>query len=92
VAERLAGWGFMALTLGRVEQAVQLWGTADALRESTKTPRAHADGDEFKAGMDGAHKQLDDTTFKMAWNAGRAMSLSYQQAIDYAQQLVQIAE
>jgi tetratricopeptide (TPR) repeat protein len=64
------------------ERAATLFGAAEALRETIKSPLSPADLDDHNRILGQARTQLDEAAWTAAWTAGRAMSLD--QAVSYA--------
>jgi predicted ATPase/DNA-binding XRE family transcriptional regulator len=73
----------IAAAQGANERAAQLWGAAEALRESTGLPMNTLEIQDYERWVSAARARIDSVTFATAWAAGRAMSLN--QAIAEAQ-------
>jgi tetratricopeptide (TPR) repeat protein len=82
IAECLEGLAGVAAGQGRPERAAQLWGAAEALRESIGAPLPPADRPGYERIVAEARGQLDETAWGVAWAAGRALTL--EQALDEA--------
>ena len=67
---------------GRPEQAVRLFGAAAVLRETTRASLPPAHRAEYDRRVAAARAALDETTFAVAWEEGRALSL--EQAVTFA--------
>jgi predicted ATPase len=80
--EHLAG---VAAEQEQTERAVQLWGAAEALRETNSMPLWHVDRPDYERRVAIAHTQMGESAFAAAWAEGRAMSLN--QAIAQASSL-----
>jgi predicted ATPase/DNA-binding CsgD family transcriptional regulator len=71
-----------AAALGQPERSVHLLGASEALIESLGVGHQPQDQVEIDRYIAATRQQLDEKTFKRAWNEGRAMSL--EQAFAYA--------
>ncbi len=67
---------------GHYEQAAQLFGAAEALRETLALRRPAVDQVEHERRVASTGEALGDAAFGAAWAQGRAMTL--EQAIEYA--------
>ena len=59
----------------RPTKAAFLYGAAEALRESTKSPLPDADGADYRYEVKMARSRMDGVIFAEAWNRGRSASL-----------------
>jgi tetratricopeptide (TPR) repeat protein len=78
----IEGLASVAALQGQARRAIALYGVAAALREAFGTPPAPVYLADNERGIATARTQLDEPTFTMAWEAGRAMTP--EQAIDFA--------
>lgn len=76
LARGLAGLARVAGMTGQLERAVQLWGTAHALREASGAPPAPADQADDERALAPIRKELDAPAFATAWAAGWAMPVA----------------
>jgi predicted ATPase/DNA-binding XRE family transcriptional regulator len=74
-AEALEGLAGVAGVAGRAEEAAQLFGCAEMLRESIGAPLLPADRSRYETTLAAAREQVDSARWVAAWNAGRATSL-----------------
>jgi len=82
IAALLKAFAGLAALTGKTEQAIVLWGAAEALREkigSLLTPHERAAYDHEVAD---ARRTLDEAAFSASWARGHCMTL--EQAIEYA--------
>jgi predicted ATPase len=77
--ERFAG---LAAGQGRAERAAQLFGAAEALRETIGRPIPAGDRADYDRDVTAARLQLAEATFAAAWATGRTMTI--EDAIAYA--------
>ncbi|HLZ27053.1 MAG TPA: tetratricopeptide repeat protein [Chloroflexota bacterium] len=75
VAEGLEGAAGVDGVQGRPEHAAQLFGVAEALRETIGAPLLPADRSRYESVLAAAREQLDDQTWQRAWAAGRAATV-----------------
>jgi hypothetical protein len=68
----VAGLAAVAEAEGRLERAARLFGTAEALLETTGTHLAAADEAEWERNVAAVRAQLDGAAFAAAWAEGRA--------------------
>jgi hypothetical protein len=80
--ERAAGLASVDATQGEIRWAAQLWGAAEALRESIDVPRLPVDRAGYEQAVAAARAQLGEEAFATAWQEGRATNL--EQVIDEA--------
>lgn len=78
----LEGLASVVAIKGALRWAAQLWGAAEALRETIDVPRLPVDRADYEQAVGAAHAQLEEEAFVVAWQEGRAMPL--QQVIDDA--------
>ncbi len=76
--------GYMSLLAveGQAEQAVRLWGAAEAVREAIGAPLTPNELSRYEREVAAARAQLGEQRFKAAWAEGQKMTLT--QAIAYA--------
>lgn len=74
VSRCLAGLGGVALARGHAERAAQLLAAAHHIFDSLPPFLAPADEADYARLVEGARTALDNTTFRVAWEAGRALS------------------
>jgi DNA-binding CsgD family transcriptional regulator/tetratricopeptide (TPR) repeat protein len=74
IAACLEGQAGIAAEEGHLTWAVQLWGAADALRESIRVPIPRIQHAEYERAITSARTQLGEKDFTVAWEAGRAMT------------------
>jgi predicted ATPase/class 3 adenylate cyclase/DNA-binding CsgD family transcriptional regulator len=82
VAFALEGLASLAVMQRQPEQAVRLFGWADAMREAIGDRRPPVEQADVDRDMITIHSQLDETAFSAAYAEGRAMTM--EQAIAYA--------
>ena len=84
-ADGLEGLAGVAAAHRQPERAAQLFGAAEALRESIGTPRWHVYQASYARMLSAARTQLDDAAWTAAWAKGRAMPLeqAVAQALDH---------
>jgi hypothetical protein len=78
----LEGLASVDATQGEIRWAAQLWGAAEALRESIDVPRLPVDRAGYEQAVAAARVQLGEEAFATAWQEGRATNL--EQVIDEA--------
>ena len=84
VAHQLECFGFIAKAQEQGERAVKLMSAAEALRETSKSPRTPQERVEYEAEVTSLRTGMDEKTFVSLWEEGRAMTM--EQAIEYALQ------
>ncbi|MGE5071833.1 MAG: tetratricopeptide repeat protein [Anaerolineae bacterium] len=77
----LDAMGYLA-ALTDAERAARLFGAAEILRQQLGLGLFPYERDEYASYVELARKQLDEASWRAAWDDGRAMTL--EQAIDYA--------
>ena len=82
VACILPDFAALALKAHEPERAARLYAISSALREAMKISITPAQLAECEANTDVLRRQLGETAFKKAWEAGSAMTM--EQAVDYA--------
>ena len=85
VAHQLECFGFIALTQGHHEHALQLFAAADALREKSTTPMTPDEQAYFDEQLGSLRGKMDLARFDGAWSQGH--SLKMEQAIELALEL-----
>ena len=70
----LEGLAAVLATQGELRWAVQLWGSAETLREVIGTPLPPIYHTEYKQAVDAAHVDLGVEAFATAWAEGRTMT------------------
>jgi len=75
IAEDLAGVAEVASLLGQPEQAAQLLGAGEALREASNSSLPPLRRAEYERTVEGIRAQLDEATFAAARAKGRTMTL-----------------
>jgi predicted ATPase/DNA-binding CsgD family transcriptional regulator len=70
----LEGLAGVLVAQGELTRAVQLWGTAQALREAMGTSVPPVDRASYEQGVAAAKAQLGERAFAAAWAIGRAMT------------------
>ena len=76
------GLACLASAAGAAEQAVRLFGAAQALRDAVGVVLPPAERADHERGLAAARRLLDEQRFSRAWQAGAAMDL--EQAVRYA--------
>ena len=79
VASCLEGLGHLATIDGKAEQAVRLFGTAEAIYQSLGFQLPHHDPSAYEPALAAVHAALDGNVVAVAWADGRA--LSFEQAL-----------
>ncbi len=74
IAACLEGRAGIAAEEGQLTWAVQLWGVADALRETIRVPIPLIERAEYERSIATARTHLGEKDFSAAWEAGRAMT------------------
>jgi predicted ATPase/DNA-binding CsgD family transcriptional regulator len=74
IATCLEGRAGIAAEEGQLTWAAQLWGAADALRETIRVPIPHIERTEYERSIATARTRLGEKDFAAAWEAGRAMT------------------
>ena len=74
IAVCLEGRAGIAAEEGQLTWAVQLWGAADALRETIRVSIPPIERADYKRSMATARTQLSEKDFTVAWDAGRRMT------------------
>jgi tetratricopeptide (TPR) repeat protein len=82
LASGLEGLASVVVVQGELAWAVQLWATAEALREAIGAPLPPIERASYEQAVSVARTQLGEAAFTAAWQEGRAMSLK--QVIDRA--------
>jgi predicted ATPase/class 3 adenylate cyclase len=75
LARALEGFAALALTRQQAERAARLLGTAEAIRESSNSPRPPIAREEYENTVSTVRAALGEAAFAAAWAAGQAMSL-----------------
>jgi predicted ATPase len=88
VAHQLECFGFIALAQNEHERALQLFASANALREKSGTPMTPDEQTYFDEQLNGLREKMDLKLFDSAWSRGQAMGM--EKAIELA--VEQIAE
>jgi predicted ATPase/DNA-binding SARP family transcriptional activator len=74
IAECLAGFAALSMAHGRLGRAAQLWGAAEAQRESAGVVMWAADRVAYERQLDLLGARLDASSLDLAWAAGRALT------------------
>ena len=74
IAVCLEGRAGLAAEEGQLVWAVQLWGAADALRETIRVPIPLIERAEYERSITTARTRLGEQDFAVAWEAGRGMT------------------
>ncbi len=74
IASCLEGRAGIAAEEGQLTWAAQLWGVADALRESIRVPIPLIERADYERSIATARTRLGEKGFAAAWEAGRAMT------------------
>jgi predicted ATPase/DNA-binding CsgD family transcriptional regulator len=74
IAACLEGRAGIAAEEGQLSWAVQLWGAADALRETIRVPISRIERAEYERSIATARTHLGEKDFAAAWEAGRLMT------------------
>jgi predicted ATPase/DNA-binding CsgD family transcriptional regulator len=74
IAVCLEGRAGLAAEEGQLTRAVQLWGAADALRETIRVPIPLIERAEYERSITSARTRLGEQDFAVAWEAGRTMT------------------
>jgi hypothetical protein len=74
IATCLEGRAALAVEEGQLPWAAQLWGAADALRESIRVPIPLSERADYERSLATARTRLGERDFAAAWEAGRAMT------------------
>jgi predicted ATPase len=82
IADVLEILAAVASAMGDAEEAAKLFGAAEALRESLKTPLPPAEKETYEMRVLETRRKLDGSAFAVAWSWGRAMTL--EEALDHA--------
>jgi hypothetical protein len=82
VAGSMDGLAAVAASSQQAERAARLYGAANALMEVVGVPMEAPDQVDYDHNQAAARAQLDEATWKAAWEEGRAMSM--EQAVAYA--------
>ncbi len=75
VADCLARLASIAVARGQPDRAAQLFGAAQALRDTTSAMPEPADRADFERDLSAVRAQMSDKAFAAAWAQGRAMPL-----------------
>jgi tetratricopeptide (TPR) repeat protein len=75
IAQCLEGLAGVGVSAGQPLHAVQLFATAEALREAMSAPLPPVERADYEHSLAAARAQLDEAMFAAAWTAGHAMSL-----------------
>jgi tetratricopeptide (TPR) repeat protein len=78
----LEGFAGLETVQERFDQAVRLYGAAEALRETIKAPLPPPHYADYENNVNTLQARLTTKTFAEAWKEGRVMTM--EQAIDYA--------
>jgi tetratricopeptide (TPR) repeat protein len=84
LVEDLAGLAEVAGLLGQPQQAAQLLGAVDILREESNIRLSPLRRAEYDRTVEGIRTQLDTATFAEAWQEGRSMQLDEVLAVQEA--------
>lgn len=76
IATCLEGRADIAAEEGQLPWAAQLWGAADALRESIGIPIPLSERADYERSLATAQMRMSEKDFAAAWEAGRAMTLA----------------
>jgi tetratricopeptide (TPR) repeat protein len=82
VAENLEALAEVAGERGEVRRGAQLWGAADALRQTTGAPWVGYELRVHEPYLAAARSRMDEAAWSEAWEEGRAMTL--EEAVSYA--------
>src|SRR6266516_2561985 len=74
IAACLEGRAGIAAEEGQLTWAVQLWGAADALRETIRVPIPRIERTDYERSIATARTRLGEKDFAAAWEAGHAMT------------------
>jgi len=86
LAELLAVVARLALLLGRLETAAQLYGASEALSEFIGSPLLVPPPNQYCRAVEKLNARMDEATFNEAWSAGGTLDLD--DAIDLADSLL----
>lgn len=86
IAECLENIAIIAEVQGAAQEAVRLWGKAEALREAVGIPIPAIDLSDYKSYVANAYTTMSDEAFREAWKEGGAISV--EQAVTLATPLV----
>jgi non-specific serine/threonine protein kinase len=75
IANCLVGLAGVLAILGQGQRAAQLFGAAEALRDTLGAQIQPGDRPDYEANLAFIRSELDESTFEAAWNQGRAMPL-----------------
>jgi len=64
--------GTLLAAQGRAREAVELWGTAEALREVLGTPMHPVEHADYDKAVAAAQRKVDEQAFAKAWTKGRS--------------------
>ncbi|MGH7811103.1 MAG: tetratricopeptide repeat protein, partial [Candidatus Binatia bacterium] len=84
VAHQLECFGFIALAQNHPERALQLFATADALREKAGTPMTPDEQAYYDEQLNALRAEMNPIQFDSIWSKGRALTM--EQAIELALQ------
>lgn len=82
VAHQLECFGFIALAQSAYERALQLFASANALREKSKTPMTPDEQTFFEDQLTNLREKMDLVKFDSLWSNGHTMKM--EQAIQFA--------
>jgi ATP/maltotriose-dependent transcriptional regulator MalT len=82
IASCLEGWAVMLIDLDRFAWAVQLWGAAEALRETIRAPMTPVERADYEPRVATIRARLGEDVFSAAWMAGRTMTPEQALSID----------
>jgi DNA-binding CsgD family transcriptional regulator len=74
IAACLLGLGEVVAAQGQLAWAAQLWGAAEALRETSGTPLTPSEHADYEQEVDAARIHLGEKAFLAAWTEGRTLS------------------
>jgi predicted ATPase/class 3 adenylate cyclase len=86
VAHQLECFGFIALALDQNIHALQLFASANALREKSGTPMTPDEQVYFDEQLKGLREQMDQHAFNGTWAKGRGLKM--EQAIELALEII----
>jgi non-specific serine/threonine protein kinase len=82
VAHQLECFAFIATAQEQGERAVKLMSAAEALRQTSSSPRTPQERIEYERELGGLRAGMDEKIFHLLWAEGQSMNMD--QAIDFA--------
>jgi tetratricopeptide (TPR) repeat protein len=89
LAYSLENFAYVAMVQGDVRRAIRLWGVAETLRQEINAPMLPLWRTRYERFVALAKRQLDETSFKKAWQEGQQTGL--EQAVSYLLRVTDLA-